>query len=145
MAHQGNPLSARIPDANDSTIVASALTWSRLSKTRRGRGGIESSNRCASMAVMLLISAGRPRMSCEIELRPAALRALKRVDRQDQPRIQGAIALLAADPRPPGAKALQGCDALRIRVGDYRTIYTVQDNRLLVIVVTLGHRREVDR
>ena len=92
-----------------------------------------------------LISAGRPRMSCEIELRPAALRALKRVDRQDQPRIQGAIALLAADPRPPGAKALQGCDALRIRVGDYRTIYTVQDNRLLVIVVTLGHRREVDR
>lgn len=77
MAHQGNPLSARIPDANDSTIVASALTWSRLSKTRRGRGGIESSNRCASMAVMLLISAGRPRMSCEIELRPAALRALK--------------------------------------------------------------------
>ncbi len=84
-------------------------------------------------------------MSYEIEVRPAALRALKKVDRQDQPRIRGAIALLAAEPRPPGAKALRGRDALRIRVGDYRIIYTVQDNRLLVVVVTLGHRREVYR
>jgi mRNA interferase RelE/StbE len=79
----------------------------------------------------------------EIEVRPAALRALKKIDRQDQPRIQGAIALLAADPRPPGAKALRGRDGLRIRVGDYRIVYSVQDSRLLVIVVTLGHRREV--
>lgn len=84
-------------------------------------------------------------MSYEIEVRPAALRALKKVDRQDQPRIRGAIALLAAEPRPPGAKVLRGRDALRIRVGDYRIIYTVQDNRLLVVVVTLGHRREVYR
>lgn len=84
-------------------------------------------------------------MSYEIELRPAALRALKKVDRQNQARIRGAIALLSADPRPPGAKALRGRDALRIRVGDYRIIYTVQDDRLLIVVVTLGHRREVYR
>lgn len=82
-------------------------------------------------------------MTYEIELRPAALRALKKIDRQDQPRIQGVIALLAADPRPPGAKALRGRDGLRIRVGDYRIIYTVQDSKLLVVVVTLGHRRDV--
>lgn len=82
-------------------------------------------------------------MSYEIEVRPAALRALKRIDRQDQARIRGAIALLAADPRPPGAKALRGRDGLRIRVGTYRIIYTVQDSRLLVVVVTLGHRRDV--
>lgn len=84
-------------------------------------------------------------MSYEIEVRPAALRALKKVDRQNQARIRGAIALLSADPRPPGAKALRGRDALRIRVGDYRIIYTVQDDRLLIVVVTLGHRREVYR
>lgn len=84
-------------------------------------------------------------MSYAIEVRPAALRALKAIDRQDQPRIHGAIALLAADPRPPGARALRGRDALRIRVGDYRIIYTVQDDRLLVVVVTLGHRRDVAR
>lgn len=79
----------------------------------------------------------------EIEVRPAALRALKKIDRQDQRRIQGAIALLAADPRPPGAKALRGRDGLRIRVGDYRIIYTIQDAKLLIVVVTLGHRRDV--
>ncbi|MFA4897401.1 MULTISPECIES: type II toxin-antitoxin system RelE/ParE family toxin [Microbacterium] len=82
-------------------------------------------------------------MAYEIEVRPAALRALKKIDKRDQSRIQGAIALLAADPRPPGAKALRVRDGLRIRVGDYRIIYTVQDSRLLVVVVTLGQRREV--
>lgn len=82
-------------------------------------------------------------MTYEIELRPAAVRALKRIDRQDRGRIQGAIALLAANPRPPGAKALRGQDGLRIRVGPYRILYTIQDSRLLVVIVTLGHRRDV--
>lgn len=77
-----------------------------------------------------------------IELRPAAIRALKRLDPPVRRRIQGAIALLATDPRPPAARRLQGRDALRIRVGDYRIIYTVEDDVLLVVVVTMGHRRE---
>ena len=81
-------------------------------------------------------------MAYEIQVRPAAFRALKRIDRQDQARIRGAIALLAADPRAPGAKALRGREGLRIRVGN-RIIYTIEDDRLLVVVVTLGHRREV--
>jgi len=78
-----------------------------------------------------------------IEVRPAAVRALRRLDPQMRPRIQGAIALLAQDPRPPGARTLRGRPGLRIRVGDYRIIYTVEDDVLLVVVVTLGHRREV--
>ena len=78
-----------------------------------------------------------------IELRPSAVRALRRLDPQIRPRIQGAIALLAQDPRPPGARPLRGRPGLRIRVGDYRIIYTVQDDVLLIVVVTLGHRREV--
>ncbi|WP_157007271.1 type II toxin-antitoxin system RelE family toxin [Agromyces laixinhei] len=82
-------------------------------------------------------------MTYRIELRPAALRALKRVDHQDRDRIRGAIALLGQDPRPPGAKALQGRPGLRVRVGNYRIIYTVHDDVLLVVVVTLGHRRDV--
>lgn len=57
--------------------------------------------------------------------------------------MQGAIALLARIPRPPGARALAGRPGLRVRVGDYRIIYTVIDDVLLVVVVTLGHRREV--
>lgn len=81
-------------------------------------------------------------MACEIEVRPAALRALKKIDRQDQARIRGAIALLAVEPRPPGAKALRGREGLRIRVGNYRIIHTVDNGKLLVVVVTLGHRRD---
>ena len=82
-------------------------------------------------------------MTYQIELRPAAVRALKRIDHQDRGRIRGAIALLASNPRPPGAKALQGRPGLRVRVGDYRIIYTVDDNILVIAVITLGRRRDV--
>jgi mRNA interferase RelE/StbE len=78
-----------------------------------------------------------------VEVRPAALRALRNVDATMRPRIEGAIALLAEDPRPPASRPLRGHPGYRVRVGDYRIIYTVQDNVLLIVVVTLGHRREV--
>jgi mRNA interferase RelE/StbE len=78
-----------------------------------------------------------------IELRPAAVRTLRKLDPTIRRRVQGAIALLAQDPRPPAARALRGRPGFRIRVGDYRIIYTVTDDVLLVVVVTLGHRREV--
>ena len=81
-------------------------------------------------------------MTYQIELRPAALRALKRIDRQHQDRIRGAIAILAVNPRPPGAKALRGRDGLRLRVGDYRIKYTIQDDELVVLIVANGHRRD---
>lgn len=82
-------------------------------------------------------------MSYRIELRPAAVRALKKLDPPIRSRVQGAIALLAEDPRPPAARALRGRPGLRVRVGDYRIIYTVVDDVLLVVVVTVGHRRDV--
>ncbi len=78
-----------------------------------------------------------------IELRPAAARSLRKLDPQARRRVQGAIALLAQDPQPPAARALQGRPGLRVRVGDYRIIYTVEDDVLLVLVVRLGHRRDV--
>ena len=78
-----------------------------------------------------------------IELRPAALRSLRKIDPQVRRRIQGAIALLADDPRPPNARKLKGRDAFRVRVGDYRVIYTVEDGVLLIVVVALGHRRDI--
>ncbi|QHC71222.1 type II toxin-antitoxin system RelE/ParE family toxin [Rathayibacter sp. VKM Ac-2801] len=78
-----------------------------------------------------------------IELRPAAVEALRGIDPRDRKRIQGVIALLGEDPRPPNATALRGRPGLRVRVGDYRIVYTVDDGVLLVVVVTLGHRRQV--
>jgi mRNA interferase RelE/StbE len=80
-----------------------------------------------------------------VEFRPAALRELRRLDRSVQPRIQGAITLLAQDPRPPASRPLRGREGYRLRVGDYRIIYIINDGVLLVVVVTIGHRREVYR
>jgi len=78
-----------------------------------------------------------------IELRPAAARALRRLDPPVANRLRGAIALLAQDPRPPAARPLVGRPGWRVRVGDYRILYTVDDDVLLVVVVALGHRREI--
>jgi mRNA interferase RelE/StbE len=80
-----------------------------------------------------------------IEVRPAAIRALRRVDKQHRDRIRGAIELLALDPRPPASRPLRGRPAYRVRVGDYRIIYAIHDDVLLVVVATLGHRRDVYR
>lgn len=84
-------------------------------------------------------------MTYRVEVRPAAVRQLREIDPTQRHRIQGAIALLAEDPRPPAAKPLRGRPAWRVRVGDYRIIYTTNDDVLLIVVVTLGHRREVYR
>lgn len=78
-----------------------------------------------------------------IELRPAAIRALRNLNPPVRRRLQGAFALLAKDPRPPAARALQGRPGLRVRVGDYRVLYTVADDVLLVVIVTVGHRSDV--
>jgi mRNA interferase RelE/StbE len=79
----------------------------------------------------------------KIELRPAAARALRKLDPQVARRLHAAIVLLAEDPRPPASRPLRGRPAWRVRVGDYRIIYTIEDDVLLVVVVTLGHRRDI--
>jgi len=78
-----------------------------------------------------------------IEFRPAALRELRKIDKKVQPRIRGAIELLAQDPRPPASRPLRGRDGYRLRVGDYRILYTIDDGVLTIVVVTIGHRRDV--
>jgi mRNA interferase RelE/StbE len=81
-----------------------------------------------------------------IEFRTAARKALRRIVEHDRTRILKAIERLADDPYLHGREKLSGEEGLwRIRVGDYRVIYTVVQNRLVVVVVTIGHRREVYR
>jgi mRNA interferase RelE/StbE len=74
-------------------------------------------------------------------------RALAKLPCDVQQRIVKKVTALADNPRPSGTKALQGSDAayLRIRVGDYRVVYSIDDAVLLVLVVRIGHRREVYR
>jgi mRNA interferase RelE/StbE len=82
-------------------------------------------------------------VSYHIEITREALRALAKLDKPMRRRLQSAIDRLQNDPHPNGSIALQGLrGAFRVRVGDYRVIYTVDDGRLLVVVVDLGHRRE---
>lgn len=81
-----------------------------------------------------------------IELAPAAARQLRKLDAKARRRIQAAIDLLAADPRPAGAKKLVGGEGeWRVRTGDYRIVYEIKDRVLLVLVLAVGHRRDVYR
>lgn len=83
-------------------------------------------------------------MTYRIEVAPAALRQLRELDPAARPRVQGAIELLAEHPRPSGAVKLVGGDGeWRIRTGDYRIVYEVHDEVLLVLVVAVGHRRDI--
>ncbi|HEY6422498.1 MAG TPA: type II toxin-antitoxin system RelE/ParE family toxin [Pseudonocardiaceae bacterium] len=79
-----------------------------------------------------------------IEIARDALRALAKLDKPVRRRVQAAIDALGAQPRPPGVIALPGMrGAYRIRVGDYRVTYTIDGGRLVVLVIDLGHRREI--
>ncbi len=83
-------------------------------------------------------------MIYEVTLAPAAARQLRKFDPQVRRRVQAAIELLADDPRPPTATRLVGgAGEWRVRTGDYRIIYEIEGNRLLVLVLNVGHRREI--
>jgi len=82
--------------------------------------------------------------SYSIELTRTAEKQLRRVAKQARVRLVGAIQSLARAPRPRGARKLQGYDAAyRIRVGRYRVIYEVFDDRVVVIVLKVGHRKDI--
>ena len=85
-------------------------------------------------------------MTYRITLAPPAARQLGKLDPQARRRIQAALELLATDPRPPAATLLVGGSGeWRVRTGDYRIIYEIEDDRLLVLVLRVGHRREIYR
>lgn len=83
-------------------------------------------------------------MPYSVEIRPAAQRQIKKLPREVQAKVLTRLTALAEDPKPSGAEALQGPqDLYRVRVGQYRVLYEVQEQVLMVLVVRVGHRREV--
>ncbi|HZU71800.1 MAG TPA: type II toxin-antitoxin system RelE/ParE family toxin [Acidimicrobiales bacterium] len=81
-----------------------------------------------------------------VEVARRAVRMLAGLPRPEQQRIRAAIELLAAEPRPPSATKLKGeRRAYRVRVGDYRIVYEIFDDRLVVQVVRIAHRRDIYR
>jgi mRNA interferase RelE/StbE len=84
--------------------------------------------------------------SYHVELSPATERALRKLDKSTTRRLVIAIAALGRQPRPPASTPLVGYPGvLRRRVGDYRIVYRVQDDRLIVLVLDIGHRRDIYR
>jgi len=82
-------------------------------------------------------------VSYRVDILPAARKSLRRIDAHHRLRIEGAILLLGQDPRPPASRKLRGREGYRVRIGDYRILYVIEDEVLVVVVVTVGHRREV--
>jgi mRNA interferase RelE/StbE len=80
-----------------------------------------------------------------VEIAPSAAKSLKKIEKRARLRLAGAIELLAVDPRPPGARMLRGGEhgRWRLRLGEYRVVYTIADDRLIVLVLRVAHRREV--
>ena len=70
---------------------------------------------------------------------------LKTLQISDKKRIDAALTLLAENPIPPKAKQLSGRDGYRIRIGDYRIIYEIQKNVLVVLIIDIGHHHEIYR
>ena len=85
-------------------------------------------------------------MTYEIEFTAAAARQVRKLPRPARDRVLDAIEDLADDPHPFGSRKLvDGQSAWRIRIGDYRVIYEIDDGELLVTVIRAAHRREVYR
>jgi mRNA interferase RelE/StbE len=82
----------------------------------------------------------------KVDVRPRARRSLRQLDPFVRKAIGQVIDGLATDPRPPGVVSLTGHHPyLRVRSGDYRVIYTVDDQPRVVTVAAVGHRREIYR
>jgi mRNA interferase RelE/StbE len=84
--------------------------------------------------------------SYRLEITASAEKDLTRLPKADRVRVARAIGELAAIPRPSGCRKLKGQeDVYRIRVGVYRVIYSIEDRRIVVVVLKLGHRKQIYR
>ncbi len=80
-----------------------------------------------------------------VVFRKSVARDLRRIPKQDVRRIFAAIDSLSENPRPPDSERLSGQERYRLRQGVYRIVYEIDDERVMVIVVKIGHRKDVYR
>ena len=83
--------------------------------------------------------------SYRLLIKPSAVKDLEALPTKDRRRVVSRTGGLASPPRPPGCEKLSRHELYRVRQGDYRVLYTVQDAEQLVIVIKIGHRRDVYR
>ena len=83
--------------------------------------------------------------SYKILIKPSAVKEIEAIPQRDRQRLIAQIQGLASDPRPPGSKKLSGQDKFRLRQGVYRIVYSVNDDGPSLLIVKVGHRKEVYR
>jgi mRNA interferase RelE/StbE len=83
--------------------------------------------------------------SYRLLIKPSAAKELEGLPTKDRRRVVARMQGLSDQPRPPGCEKLTGHDLFRIRQGNYRILYEVQDHDLTVTIFTIGHRRDVHR
>ena len=82
----------------------------------------------------------------KVSIKRSAVKEIEAIpQKKERQRIIRRIGQLANDPRPPGSKKLSGHDKYRIRQGSYRIVYSIVDSELIVVVVKVGHRKDVYR
>ena len=83
--------------------------------------------------------------SYSLEIKRSAAKELAQLPSKDRGRVVARVQALAEDPRPVGAEKLSGQERYRVRQGDYRILYEIEDQILRIVVVKIGHRRDVYR
>ena len=82
-------------------------------------------------------------MKYQVVIQKRALKVLEKINEPDYSKIKSFLFSLAGNPRPHGYKKLKNRDGYRVRIGDYRIIYDIIDNLLVVEVIAIGHRKDV--
>ena len=82
-------------------------------------------------------------MKYQVVVEKAVLKQLEKIPQQDYIKIKSILLKLETNPRPQGYLKLKGRDGYRVRVGNYRIIYEIKDDQLIVLVITIAHRKDV--
>ena len=81
----------------------------------------------------------------KVLIKPSAVKELKKIPKKQLQKITERIQALSTDPRPLGFEKLAAQNAYRIRQGTYRIIYTIIDDQLIILIIKVGHRRDIYR
>lgn len=84
-------------------------------------------------------------MSYRVEIRKKAAKVLYKLPAKDREKLIVKIQALAENPHPRGSKNLIGREGWRIRVGNYRVIYEIDNGKLVILVLDIGHRKDIYR
>lgn len=83
--------------------------------------------------------------SYDLQFLPSVKKDLRQIPKGELKKILARMESLCDDPRPPGCTKLSGMDYYRVRQGDCRIVYEIQDGRLIILVIKVRHRRDIYR